>query len=287
MRNFLRGGDPWSLEIERRLRDCDIFVLLVSPNSLSSDYVVDKEISIIRERQANREDVRFYPLVLTPTPDAGLDLVRDLNLRPRDGKPFSDYPLSDRYRLMNEAANEIAIMAKEIAKRKIEAPTTARRESPLSNNPVSVQREFLGRDGEHEAIDAALEPDQGRAAPRGPYRCLRIYAYDPGQQTNVFGDAKLTRRHLARPAAGFQPHMGVGEGEAEIGQRAMVGRRRHQYVGVLSVQREVARAEVRTAVTGTERLRRRRTGLRTCGGCGRGQQAAGTRRHHGPSRYEL
>jgi hypothetical protein len=79
----MRGGDAWNPEIERRLRECDIFILLVSPNSLSSDYVVGKEIAVIRERRrANREDVHVYPLVLTPTPEAALDLVRDFNLRP-------------------------------------------------------------------------------------------------------------------------------------------------------------------------------------------------------------
>jgi tetratricopeptide (TPR) repeat protein len=169
---LMRGGDPWNPEIERRLRDCDIFILLVSPNSLSSDYVVDKEIAIIRERQTNREDIHFYPLVLTPTPEAGLDLVRDLNLRPRDGKPFSDYELSDRYRHMNEAANEIAAIAKEIAKRKDAAPSTAppkaaRNQSEklsLSNIPISVPLHFLGRDNELAAIDAALKSEKGRIA---------------------------------------------------------------------------------------------------------------------------
>jgi TIR domain len=79
---LMRGGDSWSTEIERRLRDCDIFILLVSPNWLSSDYVVDKEIKIIRERQANREDVHFYPLVITPTPDAGMWRPRRAKARP-------------------------------------------------------------------------------------------------------------------------------------------------------------------------------------------------------------
>ncbi len=98
---LMPGGADWEREIERKLRACDIFILLVSRHSLSSDYVVDKEIAIIRERQAKGEDVHFYPLVLTPTPKIALDLVRDKNLRPRDGKPFSDYSINERYRHMN------------------------------------------------------------------------------------------------------------------------------------------------------------------------------------------
>ena len=107
----MRGGAEWEREIEQKLRACDIFLLLVSRHSMASDYVVDKEIPIIRERQAKGEAVQFYPLVLTPTPRAGLDVVRDKNLRPRDGKPLSDYPLNERYRHMNEAANDMGELA--------------------------------------------------------------------------------------------------------------------------------------------------------------------------------
>ena len=73
---LMPGGADWEREIEQKLRVCDIFILLVSRHSLSSDYVVDKEIAIIRERQANGEAVHLYPLVLTPTPKIALGLVQ-------------------------------------------------------------------------------------------------------------------------------------------------------------------------------------------------------------------
>ena len=69
--------------------------------------MVDKEIAIIREREAKGEAVHFFhPLILTPTPKIALELVRDKNLRPRDGRPFSDYPINERFKHMNEAADE-------------------------------------------------------------------------------------------------------------------------------------------------------------------------------------
>ena len=117
---LMPGGADWEREIEQKLRACDIFIVLVSRHSLSSDYVVDKEIAIIRERQAKAEDVRFYPLILTPTPKIALDLVGDKNLRPRDGKPLSDYSINERYRHMSDAADEIAKAAREIYGRKCE-----------------------------------------------------------------------------------------------------------------------------------------------------------------------
>ena len=115
---LMPGGVGWEPEIEKKFRACDIFILLVSRHSLSSNYVVDNEIPIIRERQRKGEAVHFYPIVLTPTPKAGLRLVSDKNLRPRDGKPLSDYPLHEWYRHMAEAADEIADLAAKIAARK-------------------------------------------------------------------------------------------------------------------------------------------------------------------------
>src|SRR4051812_33804245 len=47
----MMGGADWDPEIDQKLRACDIFILLVSANSMASDYIVDKEIAIIRERQ--------------------------------------------------------------------------------------------------------------------------------------------------------------------------------------------------------------------------------------------
>ena len=49
---------------------------------MASNYIIDKEIAIARERQAKGENLHFYPLLLTDTPEAGLVKVRDKNLRP-------------------------------------------------------------------------------------------------------------------------------------------------------------------------------------------------------------
>jgi hypothetical protein len=114
---LMRGGADLEREIVAKLSACDIFVLLVSRHSLSSDYVVDKEIKIIRERQAQGENVHFYPLILTPTPKIALETVTDKNLRPRDGKPLSDFSINERYRHMSDAADEIAEIATEVAQR--------------------------------------------------------------------------------------------------------------------------------------------------------------------------
>ena len=137
--SLMRGGADWEREIERRLRACDIFVLLVSRYSLSSDYVVKKEIPIIRERQASGEDIHFYPLLLTPTPGKALDVVRAWNLRPYEGKPLSHYPTNERSALMSDAADEIAEIAEEIAARKRMTP-------PASSSPPELEGATIAHD---------------------------------------------------------------------------------------------------------------------------------------------
>ena len=62
----MMGGADWEREIEEKLRACDIFILLVSDNSMASDYILDKEIPIIRERQARNDERPF----LSAAPDA-------------------------------------------------------------------------------------------------------------------------------------------------------------------------------------------------------------------------
>src|ERR1700722_13019307 len=151
------GGTDWDPEIEKKLRACDIFILLVSANSMASDYIIDKEIAMIRERQAKGEPVHFYPLLLTPTPRAGLDKVRDKNLRPRDAKPFSGYSAHDRAQHMSDAADEIATLVEKIAERKIaERPGTPVARPAyvhITGLPETAYERLVGRDDELKRLD--------------------------------------------------------------------------------------------------------------------------------------
>jgi hypothetical protein len=155
------GGLKWNPEIERNLRACDIFVLLVSANSMSSNYIIDKEIEIARERQAAADGLHIYPLLIEPTPKAGLDRVHDFNLRPRDAKPLQSYSLADRNQHMSDAANEIAAIAAEIAARRGgPAPnksTTARAPAYVhtSGLPETGYEQLVGRDLEMKRLDEA------------------------------------------------------------------------------------------------------------------------------------
>ncbi len=155
----MMGGDDWDSEIERNLRGCDIFILLVSAHSMASNYIIDKEIAIIRERQARGEPVHFYPLLLTPTPKAGLEKVKDKNLRPRDAKPFSGYSAHDRQQHMSDAADEMAEVAERIVKQKSAAQPSTSAMRPayvhITGLPETGYERLVGRDAELKRLDEA------------------------------------------------------------------------------------------------------------------------------------
>jgi len=161
----MSGGMKWNPEIERNLRACDIFVLLVSANSMSSNYIIDKELEIAREREAAGAGLHIYPLLIEPTPKAGLDRVRDFNLRPRDAKPLQSYSLADRNQCMSDAADEIATIAAGIAARRAAvAPRKSTRRAQAyvhtSGLPETGYERLVGRDLELKRLDEAWSDDK-------------------------------------------------------------------------------------------------------------------------------
>jgi hypothetical protein len=192
---LMRGGAEWEREIELKLHACDIFILLVSRHSLSSDYVVDKEIAIIRERQAKGEDVHFYPLVLTPTPKIALNLVRDKNLRPAGGKPLSDYSINARYRHMSDAADEIAAIAAVILAR---TPTSRTTSEPTISDSAWIE-DWLK--GQRRDVAAAI-------AARAALRVVPLVAKTEGEPRFSNSVATILRRCAVARAAGKHPTLG-------------------------------------------------------------------------------
>jgi tetratricopeptide (TPR) repeat protein len=153
------GGAALKPEIEAKLKACDIFLLLISENSTSSDYIIDTEIEITRERQARGEDVFFYPLLIKPTPKVALEKFFDMKVRPRDARPLSSYPYSERLQAMAEIADEIAEIAAAIVDRK--PPPPPRPEQPafvhITGLPETPYEHLVGRETELQRLDEAWE----------------------------------------------------------------------------------------------------------------------------------
>src|SRR6202035_3000102 len=122
----IRGGDKWKTEIDAQLKECNLLILLVSVNSLASEVVVNFEIKTIHDRQVNGETVHIYPIVLKPFPKKAVPWLMELNLRPKAGKPLSEFSPKQRDREMAAIVDEIVGIVAQVAadKRASEPPVS-------------------------------------------------------------------------------------------------------------------------------------------------------------------
>lgn len=172
----LHGGDKIDPVVATKLAECDIFVVLVSRHSLASSYVVETEIAAIRKRQKNGDDVHIFPIVLSPTPETALKLLKDLLASPKDGKPLSLMSLNDREVAMAAIADDIANVAGQIfACRNARFDTSENvdaspkeRSSPagvqffvdVTHLPETAYERLVGREIELERLDKAWADGQ-------------------------------------------------------------------------------------------------------------------------------
>ena len=84
----LLAGDKFDPEIENKIKECDIFIILVSVNSLSSEYIMKKELPL-----AIKENKKIIPLILTNCKNQwqNNNLIKDCNAIPNHGKPIEEY----------------------------------------------------------------------------------------------------------------------------------------------------------------------------------------------------
>lgn len=87
-REILAGGelDP---EIAKQLEQSDVFLLLVSPDFLASDYCYNQEMTRALERHEAGE-ARVIPIIVEPC-DWKASPLRRLKALPRDGNPISEW----------------------------------------------------------------------------------------------------------------------------------------------------------------------------------------------------
>ena len=159
----IRGGSGWREEISKQLNACDVCILLVSPNSLSSDFILDDEIKRMLERR-KEEGAHIYPIVITPTPFKGAEWLTEMQLRAGKTQPLSSYPLSEREMKMVTIVEEIADILEEMTKSgrrtaKIgpagEVPINSPDIIDIEHLPLTPYKRLVGRDVELLKLDDA------------------------------------------------------------------------------------------------------------------------------------
>ena len=83
------AGERIDEEIGRELESCDLFLLLVSPDFLASDYCVNHEMRRALERHRDNE-AHVIPIIVEPC-DWLSSPLRELKALPYDGEPISKW----------------------------------------------------------------------------------------------------------------------------------------------------------------------------------------------------
>lgn len=88
-RNIL-AGDILEDEIMRELEAADLFLLMISPDFIASNYCVEREMQRALERH-EAGDARVVPIITEPCDWAAMPPLRQLKAVPTDGKPISEW----------------------------------------------------------------------------------------------------------------------------------------------------------------------------------------------------
>jgi hypothetical protein len=152
---MIGAGEDWEWRIQTAMNAASVAILLVSADSLTSDFILREEVTRLLERRAS-EGLRIFPVVIKPCDWGAVDWLRRMNPRPKDGKPLSGG--SDHE--IDLAFTEIAKDIRELLKRT--APPVTPTFVSLDPDEISTSRlprlltpDLFGRERELQMLDDA------------------------------------------------------------------------------------------------------------------------------------
>ena len=134
----IEGGGDWEQEIEKAIASCEVALLLISANFLTSKYIKGKEVPPLLQRRETH-GVRVIPVILSPCNWDRIPWLKAINARPRDNNSLSGMSEHDAEAALSKLAAEVADL---ISKRAKQAPPrSAQPASPPHGEPeVSAEQ---------------------------------------------------------------------------------------------------------------------------------------------------
>lgn len=136
---ILAGGDI-DREVSRQLDKCDLFLPLVSPDFLASNYCYDTEMKRAMERH-EAGTTRIVPIIIEPC-DWKKSPLNRFKALPRDGKPVADWTNENNAYL--DIVTELRRLIEETSAAEPVAKTEGEtlRRSASSSRKYRVKRDF-------------------------------------------------------------------------------------------------------------------------------------------------
>ena len=102
----IEGGEQWYDEIEQAMADAAVAVCLISPDYLSSDFVIKEEVAYLLKRREETGMV-ILPVLLRDCPWQAFDWISETQMIPRDGKTVAEDLQGRENRVFAEVARRI------------------------------------------------------------------------------------------------------------------------------------------------------------------------------------
>ncbi len=155
------GGDDWYPEIEQAITGCDVALLLISANFLTSKFILGNEVPPLLQRR-QEQGIRVIPVVLSPCQWARIPWLKTIQARPKDGKPLTGMSEHDAETALSDLVGEIVDLTEKQATNHPPGAPLPPDKIDLTHLPEGAPH-FLGREHELAALDAAWR-DAGRTA---------------------------------------------------------------------------------------------------------------------------
>ena len=151
----IAAGDDWLPEIEQAIAECDVALLLISANFLTSPFILGKEIPRLLQRRLE-DGIRVIPLILSPCQWQRIPWLSSIQGRPKDGKSLSGSSEHDVEVALSDLVGEIYDLSQRL-------PAYPQPGQPVPPEKIDLQHLpkgselLLGRDGELVLLDSAWQ----------------------------------------------------------------------------------------------------------------------------------
>jgi TIR domain len=154
----IKASQDWQQEIETALSAASIALLLISRNSLTSEFILKEEVTCLLKRSA-KEGVRLFSVILSPCAWQAVDWLARFQARPKDGHPLSGgtaYEIDTDLLAIAHEVDDLCRGAGLPPSPSTFVPLPPRHIYP-PRLPAMIHRRLVGRDAELALLDAAWE----------------------------------------------------------------------------------------------------------------------------------
>lgn len=111
----IKPGDEWYQAIRSALNTCDLALLLISVDFLSSRFIQDKELPRLLQRR-KEEGLRVVPIIIRSCLWHSEPVLKDLQVLPKDGKPVISFKgAGEQDRIWTEIGRTVESIARRLA----------------------------------------------------------------------------------------------------------------------------------------------------------------------------